>query len=231
MFSSSNKQTKKNFCCLAKCMQNILIFCTSYLVCGMTPITYARHSSRHCQFITHKIFSSWPLSPLSGCLYIEGNVPQLELSVSGRRRQTPWYFQEKYAAWASDHRLLPLSLACVCVCASSRPSLSPHTSAVISQTMAIYDKVPLRAMCQKNLWDGWEEGGRAEQRVKAKGWRRVAGKQRRVHGQLENKRHNVCTEQAGEGEVSCACVYVHACVSSSRRCQSAAMVVVVVLCV
>lgn len=43
----------------------------------------------------------------------------------------------------------------------------------------------------------------AEQRVKAKRLRRVAGKQRWVHGQLENKRHNVCTVQAGKGEVSC----------------------------
>lgn len=60
-----------------------------------------------CQFITHNIFSSWPLSPLSGCVYIEGNVPLLELSVSSPRRQTPWYFQEKYAAPANARDSCP----------------------------------------------------------------------------------------------------------------------------
>lgn len=38
-------------------------------------------------------------------------------------------------------------------------SLSPQPSAVISQTMAIYDKVPLRAICQENLWDERRKDG------------------------------------------------------------------------
>lgn len=129
----------------------------------MTPIIYTRHSLHGCQFITHNIFSSWPLSHLLGCVYIEGNVPLFEVSVSSPRRQRLWYFQEKYAAGATARDSCPCAWhESQSVCASLRLSLSPHTSAVISQTMAIYDKVPLRAICQENLWEGGRRDGWGE---------------------------------------------------------------------
>lgn len=165
----------------------------------MTPIIYTRHSMHGCQFITHNIFSSWPLSHLSACVYIEGNVPLLEVSVSRPRRQTLWYFQEKYAAGATARDSCPCAWhVSQSVCASPRPSLSPHTSAVISQTMAIYDKVPLRAICQENLWDG----GRRD------GWGEWQGNDGGCTDSPRNKRHNVCTERGGEGEVTGVCVCV-----------------------
>lgn len=66
---------------------------------------------------------------------------------------------------------------------------------LISQTMATYDEMPFRAICQQTL--GMKEGRAAAEsgvlrkteeegkRGKCKG---------RVYGQLENKRDNVCNK-------------------------------------
>lgn len=84
----------------------------------MTPLIYTQHFLHGYQFIARNIFSSWPLIPLSVCVYIEGNVPLSKLSVCSLLRQTPWHFLEKYAAKATarESALVPGMCFCLRVC-------------------------------------------------------------------------------------------------------------------
>lgn len=73
---------------------------------------------------------------------------------------------------------------------------------LISQTMATYDEMPLRAICQQTL--GMKEGRVAAESVVL--GKRLEKKEREVnvkemtgivYGQLENKRDNVCIKRGG----------------------------------